>query len=78
MLVKIIETIATSKSQRTYEAKLARALKLLRKKRHEGNPDRLREEDVLRGFNPLIVGAHIQTVIHDAVHDHIDMVSIPS
>lgn len=48
MLVKIIETIATSKSQRTYEAKLARALKLLRKKRREGNPDRLREEDVLR------------------------------
>lgn len=47
MLVEIIETIATSKSQRTYEQKLAKALKLLRKKRHEGNPDRLREEDVL-------------------------------
>jgi hypothetical protein len=48
MLVTIIETIATSKSQRTYEQKLARALKLLRKQRREGNPDRLREEDVLR------------------------------
>ena len=47
MLVEIIETIATSKSQRTYEQKLAKALKQLRKQRREGNPNRLGEEDLL-------------------------------
>jgi hypothetical protein len=51
MLVEIIETIATSKSQRTYEKKLAKALKQLRKQRHEGNPNRLGEEDLLRVMN---------------------------